>query len=77
MSYNYAYQPKVENPNLPTTIPQMASGGFQVPFFFGGSQVPVNLGLHPRAYNGSSGAGVHHKGHTVTTMPRILPFMKS
>jgi len=41
MSYNY--NPKVLNPN--TIFPQMTSGGFQTPFFFGGSQVPVDLNL--------------------------------
>jgi hypothetical protein len=41
MSYNY--NPKVENPNK--IFYQMESGGFQVPFFFGGSQVPESLGL--------------------------------
>lgn len=36
---------KVQNPNLPNDIPQMKSGGFQEPFFFGGSQVPTALKL--------------------------------
>ena len=39
----YNYHPKVAHPT--TIFPQMESGGFQTPFFFGGSQVPVNLGL--------------------------------
>lgn len=46
----YNYRPKVEHPN--EVFLQMESDGFQKPFFFGGSQVPVNLGL-------SSGSGVH------------------
>jgi hypothetical protein len=41
MSYNY--NPKVTHPNK--IFLQMTSGGFQTPFFFGGSQVPVDLGL--------------------------------
>jgi hypothetical protein len=41
MSYNY--NPKVEHPNK--VFYQMTSGGFQTPFFFGGSQVPNDLGL--------------------------------
>ena len=41
MSYNY--NPKVLHPNK--TFIQMESGGFQTPFFFGGSQVPVGLNL--------------------------------
>jgi len=38
----YSYQPKVDNPNK--VFYQMESGGFQPPFYFGGSQVPINLG---------------------------------
>lgn len=45
MSGFYNNWVKVQNPNLPNDIPPMQSGGFQEPFFFGGSQVPVNLGL--------------------------------
>lgn len=37
----YNYRPKVDNPNQ--VFHQMESGGFQTPFYFGGSQVPVNL----------------------------------
>jgi hypothetical protein len=39
----YNYRPKVDNPNK--IFYQMESGGFQKPFFFGGSQVPINLGI--------------------------------
>ena len=39
--YNKWY--KVENSHSPNDIIQMESGGFQKPFYFGGSQVPVNL----------------------------------
>ena len=46
----YNYHPKVEHPNK--VFPQMTSDGFQKPFFFGGSQVPVNLGL-------ATGSGIH------------------
>ena len=38
----YNYNPKVTQPN--TIFPQMASASLQPSFFFGGSQVPVNLG---------------------------------
>jgi hypothetical protein len=37
----YNYHPKVDNPNQ--TFNQMKSDTFQPPFYFGGSQVPVNL----------------------------------
>ena len=39
----YNYHPKVTHPN--TIFPQMASGGYQVPFFFGGSNIPSDLGM--------------------------------
>jgi hypothetical protein len=32
---------------------QTESGGFQVPFFFGGSQVPTSLHLQKGSYSGS------------------------
>jgi len=40
----YNYQPKVAHPN--TIFPQMASDTVQPAFFFGASQVPINLGIH-------------------------------
>lgn len=49
---------KVNNPNLPNDIPPMESGGFQPPFYFGGSQVPVNLGLTNTDLN-ITGGGIH------------------
>ena len=36
---------KVANPRHPNNIVQMRSGGFQPPFFLGGSQVPSSLGI--------------------------------
>lgn len=44
---------KVQNPNLRNDIVPMESGGFQAPFYFGGSQVPINLGID----NSISGGG--------------------
>ena len=41
---SYGYNPKVDNPRQSNNIPQTRSGGFQAPFYFGGSQVPINLG---------------------------------
>ena len=59
MSYSYSFNPKVANPHLSNKIPQMESGGFQKPFFFGGSQIPTDLFLSKSQYSGSSGTGLH------------------
>jgi len=40
----YGYFPKVEHQN--TIFPQMAPDTAQPAFFFGASQVPINLGIH-------------------------------
>jgi hypothetical protein len=49
---NSGYYPKVIHPNA--ILPQMKSSSFQAPFYFGGSQVPVNLatlkkGIHKKS----------------------------
>lgn len=49
-SGTYNYNPKVTHPR--EEFIQMTSGGFQVPFFFGGSQIPINLGI-------ATGSGIH------------------
>ncbi len=73
----YLYWPKVEHPNA--VFPQMASASLQPPFFFGGSQVPINLGgphhilgegVHTHSLDGMKyqhlcGRGIHpHYNHT-------------
>lgn len=73
MSYSYLYNPKVTHPNLSNNITQMKSGGFQTPFFFGGSQVPSDLFIPKNRYNGSSGSGFH-KGTPSKTQPTDLDF---
>lgn len=45
MSGVYANWVKVTHPFMSNDIPQMKSGEFQKPFYFGGSQVPINLGV--------------------------------
>lgn len=42
-SGTYSYHPKVAHENK--VFSQMTSAGYQKPFFFGGSQVPLNLGI--------------------------------
>jgi hypothetical protein len=55
MYYYMAYWFKVVNPNVPEIIPQLNSQ--QKPFFFGGSQVPVNLALSKNVYSGAGFTG--------------------
>jgi hypothetical protein len=62
--YHHTYQGiakwKVDHPNAPNNIIQMQSGGFQVPFFQGGNQVPQSLGI---------------KGNSITSdMPLSVPY---
>jgi len=61
----YNYRPKVEHPNA--VFPQMTSDGFQKPFFFGGSQVPTDLGINKPAFSGS---GLSNKKYT-SNMSRL------
>ncbi len=65
--------PKVEYPNAPNNNPNMKSGGFQTPFFFGGSSIPTDLFLPKTAYSGSSGSGFS-KGSVSKTHPSDLDF---
>lgn len=62
---------------------QTESGGFQKPFFFGGAQTPINLGLTPSSFSGSGlkamgGYGIRgkvfHKGTPSINKPVRLPF---
>jgi len=62
---------------------QTESGGFQKPFYFGGAQTPIALGLPPQSFSGSglkkmSGEGVKsrlfHKGTPSINKPVRLPF---
>lgn len=53
MSGFYANWAKVQNPNFTNNNIQMQSGGFQVPFYFGGSNVPNALNLNENNYMGS------------------------
>jgi len=73
MSYSYAYHPKVTHPFMSNSIPQMQSGEFQVPFYFGGSQVPTDLFLAKSSYNGSIGGGFY-KGAPSLTRPGDIDF---
>jgi hypothetical protein len=59
----YNYHPKVAHPN--TVFPQMASDCHQPPFFFGGSQVPTNLGI-------ATGSGIHTPYISHTEHARLM-----
>jgi hypothetical protein len=50
------YAPKVVHPDEYKI--QTQSGGFQKPFYFGASQVPTALNLHPNSF---SGAGLTYR----------------
>lgn len=56
-SGTYNFHPKVANPNK--QFIQMTSGGDQAPFYFGGSQVPINLGIRT-----GSGFRKEYRSHT-------------
>jgi hypothetical protein len=58
------YNPSVVNPRFIGTKVNTLSGGYQTPFFFGGSQVPDDLHLSKIQYNGSSGSGLNRKVHS-------------
>lgn len=63
----YNYHPKVAHPEK--IFPQMASAGQQPPFFLGGSQVPVNLGL-------VTGSGIHTPYISHTDHARLMGVQK-
>lgn len=76
---------KVQNPNTSNDIVGMESGGYQKPFYFGGSQVPVNLGINNSIQGGGmskvnfkpvlQGKGVQnslHKKYSNIHLPRKL-----
>jgi len=53
---------KVSHPSTSNNIVQMRSGGFQSPFYFGGSQVPINLGIQGNSGPSTSPPGLaRHK----------------
>jgi hypothetical protein len=84
MSGFYNYHPKVNHPN--EIFPQMESGGFQPPFFFGGAQVPTALGIKgngfqthhcvstsvPTTGQGLTSQKTHHEKHHRIIMPRYM-----
>ena len=47
------YHPKVAHPHLSNSVPPMKSATDQPLFLFGGSQIPINLGLRPSQFSGS------------------------
>lgn len=54
----YGYFPKIEHQN--SILPQMTSDTLQPPFYFGGSQVPINIGSN------AHGNGFRTKYRSVT-----------
>ena len=85
MSGVYNYWLKVNYPDLPNDIVQMESGGFQKPFYFGGSQVPVNLKMkddgiispyhvvsHMKKGQGIERQTTYHQKHHNIYLPRHI-----
>ena len=66
------YFHKTCNPRSSNSTPNMKSGASQVPFFFGGSQVPTDLFLPKTSYSGSSGSGLTNKTHVPKTHPTSI-----
>jgi len=59
----YGYFPKVMHEKQ--TFHQLTSAGYQPPFFFGGSQVPVSLGI-------ATGSGIHTPYISHTAHKKVL-----
>ena len=59
----YNYWPKVTHPNA--ILPQTTSDGFQTPFYFGGSQVPINLNI-------ATGSGIYTPYISHTNMKNTM-----
>ena len=71
------------NPNMFVNITPTRSGGFQAPFFFGGSQVPYNLGITKQ--KSMTGGRIKKQKFTtleqadtrqLTAIPHSMPFRK-
>jgi hypothetical protein len=62
MSGIYQHWFKVLNPDASNDIPPMESGGFQKPFYFGGSQVPTALDDESHTI---TGRGIRHYSKTI------------
>jgi hypothetical protein len=78
----YNYRPKVDNPNK--VFYQMTSGGFQPPFYLGGAQAPIALGIStstppPISYDFTSdkmaGMGLGKRGIQETTHEKHTKIM--
>ena len=70
------FNPKVSHPNLSVNIPQMRSSSSQVPFFFGGSQVPNDLGIAQSMRGGSINRSSYKKFNeqVKVALPHSIPF---
>jgi hypothetical protein len=62
------FNPIVDNRLMPV---QTLLTGYQIPFYFGASQIPGALLLKPYSYHGS---GLFHKGSLSKTHPGKLDF---
>jgi len=89
MSGVYSNWVKVTHPNMSNNIVPMVSNGSQPSFFFGGSQIPSNLGIddfeisgggyskviiNPDNIRGKVKQETNYRKHTNIHMPRNLKF---
>lgn len=58
---------KVQNPNSNNDIEPMKSGGYQKPFYFGGSQVPEILGIDDTNLD-INGSGIYKKTNFIPSL---------
>jgi len=87
MSGVYNNWVKVNNPYMSNDIIQMRSNEFQTPFYFGGSQVPINLGIEEtksktnhristsgeKIGQGINRQSIYNEKHKNILLPRNLP----
>ena len=74
------FNPKVSHPYLSVNIPQTRSESFQAPFYFGGSQVPNDLGITKvvkgRGIKKTSFKALEPSAKALIAIPKVIPFRK-
>ena len=73
-SGTYNYWPKVNHPDK--MFIQMESGGSQKPFFFGGSQIPLALGINGSGISAKNLEGISMRNNKGISGPDPRPMYK-